>query len=277
MTRSSITGRSSGGAAITGLSCSISRRSSRLLLAVPVLIVVVAAPSPGDFLWFVGLTPGRVGTGLLFSAVGVPLAAVAGFIGSRDSAMQSQYPYSKEACADPRQFVRYEIAYLVLYYLPWEFVFRGLLFFPLVPLVGLIPALAVQTIVSTLYHFGHPATEIFAAVGAGIVFGLVAYVTGLDLLYGDHPRHGRRGDRRSLDFRRVLADGPGSETMKILVTGATGFVGSVLVPELVRRFGAGEISGLRPARRADSGQLGPGGRSPSSGAISPTPRPFPGP
>jgi membrane protease YdiL (CAAX protease family) len=45
-------------------------------------------------------------------------------------------------------------------------------------MVGLIPALAVQTIISTLYHFGHPPSEIFAALGAGVIFGLVAYATG---------------------------------------------------------------------------------------------------
>ena len=93
---------------------------------------------------------------MLLAAAGLPIALVVGFIGSRDPAMQIQYPLSKEACADPRRFVRFEIAYFVLYYVPWEFVFRGLLFFPLVPLIGLIPALAVQTIISTLYHFGHP-------------------------------------------------------------------------------------------------------------------------
>jgi membrane protease YdiL (CAAX protease family) len=147
-------------------------------LALPVLIVFVAAPSPWDFLGFAGLTPGHVGTGLLLAAVAVPVTLALGFIGSRDPAMRAQYPFSKEACADPRKFVWYEIAYFVLYYLPWEFVFRGLLFFPLIPLIGLIPALAIQTIVSTLYHFGHPPTEVFAAVGAGIIFGLIAYVTG---------------------------------------------------------------------------------------------------
>lgn len=147
-------------------------------LAVPLLIVLVAAPGPRDFLWFVGLTPGHVGTGLLFAAVGVPVALAAGFIGSRDPAMQAQYPFSKEACADLKKFVRFEIAYFVLYYLPWEFVFRGLLFFPLVPTVGFIPALALQTIISTLYHFGHPPSEIFAALGAGVIFGLIAYATG---------------------------------------------------------------------------------------------------
>jgi membrane protease YdiL (CAAX protease family) len=147
-------------------------------MALPVLGVLVTAPSPADFLRFVGLTPGHVGTGLLFAALGLPAALIVGFLGSRDPAMQAQYPFSKEACAGPRKFIRYEIAYFALYYLPWEFVFRGLLFFPLIPLVGLVPALAVQTIISTLYHFGHPPTEIFAAVGAGFIFGLIAYATG---------------------------------------------------------------------------------------------------
>jgi len=147
-------------------------------MAVPILVVLVAAPSPRDFLWFVGLTPGHFGAGLLFVAVGVPIALVVGFIGSRDPAMQAQYPFSKEACADLKKFIRFETAYFCLYYLPWEFVFRGILFFPLIPMVGVIPALALQTIISTLYHFGHPPAEIFAALGAGVIFGLIAYATG---------------------------------------------------------------------------------------------------
>lgn len=149
-----------------------------MFLAVPVLIIVACAPHPGEFLRFVGLTTGHAGTGLLLTAAGVPAALAAGFIGSRDPAMRKQYPFSKEACSSPRRFVLYETAYFLFYYIPWEFLFRGVLFFPMVPLVGLIPALAVQTIASTLYHYGHPASEVFAAAAAGFIFGLIAYATG---------------------------------------------------------------------------------------------------
>jgi membrane protease YdiL (CAAX protease family) len=88
------------------------------------------------------------------------------------------YPLAKAACDGARTFVGYEISYLVLYYLPWEWVFRGVLFLPLVPAIGLIPSLAVQTAVSTLLHIGHPDAEVFGAAGAGLAFGLVAYFTG---------------------------------------------------------------------------------------------------
>lgn len=146
--------------------------------AVPVLIIFARAPHPWEFLRSVGLTAGHAGAGLLLIAAGVPVAVAAGFIGSRDPAMREQYPFSKQACSSVRRFVLYEAAYLFLYYIPWEFLFRGVLFFPMLPLVGLIPALAVQTIASTLYHCGHPASEIFAAAAAGFIFGLVAYATG---------------------------------------------------------------------------------------------------
>ena len=72
----------------------------------------------------------------------------------------------------------FEGAYVLLYYTAWEFLYRGLLFFPLIPAVGLVPALSVQTIISTLHHCGHPRSEVFAASGAGFLFGLIAYYTG---------------------------------------------------------------------------------------------------
>jgi membrane protease YdiL (CAAX protease family) len=42
--------------------------------------------------------------------------------------------------------------------------------------------LALQTIISTIYHFGHPDSEIWAACGAGFIFGLVAWFSG-SILY----------------------------------------------------------------------------------------------
>ncbi|TFG57864.1 MAG: CPBP family intramembrane metalloprotease [Candidatus Aminicenantes bacterium] len=149
-----------------------------LLLAVPCLLTALASSEPGATLASFGWTFGRAGRGLAMTAIGLPLAVLAGFIGSRDPEMRKMYPFAKAACANARTFAGYELAYLFLYYLPWESVFRGVLFLPLVPAIGLIPALAIQTVVSTLLHLGHPDTEVFAAAGAGLLFGAIAYATG---------------------------------------------------------------------------------------------------
>jgi membrane protease YdiL (CAAX protease family) len=149
-----------------------------LLLAFPCLLVFLTSSGPWATLVSFGWTFGRAGRGFALAAVGFPVAILAGAIGSRDPEMRKMYPFAKAACADARAFAGYELCYLFLYYLPWEFVFRGILFLPLVPAVGLIPALAVQTAISTLLHIGHPDTEVFAAAGAGLVFGLIAWATG---------------------------------------------------------------------------------------------------
>ena len=149
-----------------------------LLLIVPCFLIFLTSSGPWAALASFGWTFGRAGRGFALAAIGLPLAILAGSIGSRDPEMTKMYPFAKAACADARTFAGYELAYLFLYYLPWEFVFRGVLFLPLVPAVGLIPALAIQTAISTLLHIGHPDTEIFAAAGAGLVFGAIAYATG---------------------------------------------------------------------------------------------------
>lgn len=149
-----------------------------LLLAVPCAIVGLTAGRPLETLASFGWTFGRAGLGAVIVLIGLPLAMLAGFLGSRDPGLRRMYPFAKAACADAGTFARYELSYLLFYYLPWEFVFRGVLFLPLVPAIGLVPALAVQTLVSTLLHIGHPDSEVFAAAGAGLAFGLVAYFTG---------------------------------------------------------------------------------------------------
>jgi uncharacterized protein len=147
-------------------------------LALPVALIVLTAADPVAFLRSLGLTLGRSGRGLALAAAAVPVCLAAAFIGSRDPAMREQYPFAKAACQSPAVFAAYETAYLVFYYLPWEFLYRGLLFLALLPALGLAPALALQTIISTIYHFGHPDSEIWAALGAGFIFGLVAWATG---------------------------------------------------------------------------------------------------
>jgi len=149
-----------------------------LLFVLPILIIVLISAAPARFLAAVGGTMGRGGRGLLFIIIALPISIFSAWIGSRDPVLGQFYPFSKQACSGIKKFILYETAYLFFYYLPWEFVFRGLLFFPLVASSGLWAALAVQTLISTLYHLGHPDLEIFGALGSGLVFGLLAYSTG---------------------------------------------------------------------------------------------------
>lgn len=149
-----------------------------LFFVIPCGLIFIIAREPFLFLKEAGLTLGQTGKGFLIAAIGAPLAVLVGFIGSRDAQLRRFYPFSKSACRTGKKLLAYETAYLFLYYLPWEFLFRGILFFPFIPSLGLIPALCLQTILSTLYHIGHPDSEILASLAAGFLFGGIAYITG---------------------------------------------------------------------------------------------------
>jgi membrane protease YdiL (CAAX protease family) len=130
----------------------------------------------------VGLTLGRVGHGLACLAAAAPIVALLLVGIMRDRGLAARYPLSREATTTGGRFALYEAAYVAGYYTAWEFCFRGLLFLPLVPVLGLVPALAIQTALSTLLHIGSPDSEVWGAVVGGVAFGLVAYLTG-SILY----------------------------------------------------------------------------------------------
>ena len=147
-------------------------------LALPLIAIFLLAASPSEVLGDIGLRLGRWKLGLILVLASVPVAWLVGKVGTGDPEMRAFYPFSKKALADAKTFLGYEATYFLFYYTAWEFIFRGILFFPLAVYAGFLPALAVSVLTSTLFHIGHPDTEIFGALGGGLIFGFVAWQTG---------------------------------------------------------------------------------------------------
>jgi membrane protease YdiL (CAAX protease family) len=76
----------------------------------------------------------------------------------------------------PGLFLIHSLFYLG-YYAGWEFLFRGFIQHGLTARCGLLTAILIQTLASTMLHYGHPPVEVFASIIAGIVWGVIAYRT----------------------------------------------------------------------------------------------------
>jgi membrane protease YdiL (CAAX protease family) len=148
-----------------------------LLEALPVLLILLVESEPLQVLIDLGVTVGNYRFGLVLVLVFLPIALLIGHIVSRTEEMVAWYPFSKEVCARASSFALYEVGYLLLYYTAWEFLYRGLLFFPLLRGIGFIPAMVLTTTISTMHHIGHPKSEIWGALVGGVVFASIALLT----------------------------------------------------------------------------------------------------
>jgi membrane protease YdiL (CAAX protease family) len=158
-----------------------------LLFAAPLAWVLAAGRGAGLTPASLGLAAGDWRLGLALCAVGTPLVVFAAFIGSRDPALRAVYPFSRDTLDRPGAFALHEAAYALLYYPAWEFAFRGVLLLGLAAMLpagpaGLAAAVMVQAMLSTVYHLGHPASEVIGAAVFGVVFGVIAAATG-SILY----------------------------------------------------------------------------------------------
>ena len=102
-----------------------------------------------------------------------PLFVLGGYLASRDLAVAAAYPINPSA---GRMFGLHAVTY-VLFYLGWEFFFRGFMQLGLRESLGDTNALLVQVLASTLLHIGKPGSEAFGAIFGGLLWGVLVYRT----------------------------------------------------------------------------------------------------
>jgi len=131
----------------------------------------------------VGLRKGNWKLGLIICAIAtavVPLLALSTLL---DAGMTSTYPLIDFATYGTWYYILGYFASYILYYIGWEFLFRGMGLFNLEK-GGLNPlsAIIIITLISALIHtsiggFGKPMIETLSAIPAGLIFGYITYRT----------------------------------------------------------------------------------------------------
>lgn len=125
-----------------------------------------------------GLTLGDKRYGLRFIIITIPLIVTPIiFLASRMPQVRAEYPLSKLVQDNASVFLLYEFSYVLLYYVGWEFFFRGYMLFGLREKFGDTYAILLQVIPSALLHFNKPESEFLGSIVLGIVLGYLALRT----------------------------------------------------------------------------------------------------
>ncbi|MDP8254199.1 MAG: type II CAAX endopeptidase family protein [Candidatus Alcyoniella australis] len=115
--------------------------------------------------------------GLAFLAIWVVLMLPGTYVNSMQPEFTAEYPLVNMHEAGIGLWLLWSLLYLV-YYVGWEFFFRGFIQFSVERAAGPLLAIMMQTLPSTIIHIGNkPFGETFSAVIAGLLFGLVAVRT----------------------------------------------------------------------------------------------------
>ncbi len=124
-----------------------------------------------------GLGFGDIKTGIKTLLFLVPVIFIALYFAVDMPDVRSEYPLAKSLLHDQSHLILYEIAYIIFYYIAWEFYFRGFLLFGLKDRFGAFNAILIQTISSCLVHIGKPEGEIIGSIIVGVLFGIIALRT----------------------------------------------------------------------------------------------------
>lgn len=130
----------------------------------------------------VGMGVGNWKLGLILCAIATVIVPLLGLSTVLDAGMKGAYPMIDFDVYGGGYLALYFVSY-VLYYIGWEFLFRGMGLFNLEK-GGISPlgAILIITMISSLIHtsiagFGKPLIETLSAIPAGLIFGYITYKT----------------------------------------------------------------------------------------------------
>jgi len=123
-----------------------------------------------------GVRLGDIRFAVISSVLATPLVIAIGYVTAQMPAFQAVYPINPPA-RNSMSALAWHLAGQVLWYASWEFHFRGFIQQTIGKSSGIPTAICVQTLVSVLAHFGKPASELFAAILAGLLWGVLAWRT----------------------------------------------------------------------------------------------------
>ena len=91
--------------------------------------------------------------------------------------VQAEYPLCRLLLLRHDLLLPYSFAYALLYYVAWEWCFRGWMLFGLAQRWPPALAILLQTVPSALVHLGKPAGEMFGSIPFGLLLGWLAWRT----------------------------------------------------------------------------------------------------
>ncbi len=146
-----------------------------LLVIVPIIYIKLILGRPlVDF----GVGWGRWGVGIIYVIISAAVVTPGVIRSARNRSMYHEYPLVRELYGKSRlHMFSWELTYL-MYYIPFEFFFRGFIQMGMQPSVGINLAICFQLFPSVLIHLNKPEEETLAVVGGAILMGLCIVLTG---------------------------------------------------------------------------------------------------
>lgn len=140
-----------------------------LLFALPALLTLLV----GGDLRSAGLRIGDARFGLSAALGGAIIAIPLMYAASFEKAFQATYPWAGAWVGTNLGTIVAWAGIYGLYYISFEFFYRGFLQHLVADAWGVPQGIWVQTIASTLIHLGKPMNELLAALPAGLLFGVL--------------------------------------------------------------------------------------------------------
>jgi uncharacterized protein len=109
----------------------------------------------------------------LVFAPGIVLIA---YFAAQNPAFCKEYPINHNAGSSPQMFALHALTYM-MFYVGWEFQFRGFMQHGLRASMGAANAMLVQVMASVIVHIGKPTGEIYGSIIGGLIWGMLAFRT----------------------------------------------------------------------------------------------------